>query len=124
VAGVIRSSDDGDTWQEITGSLAPNEDTLDLHGVQCTAASSRAVFITTRQGPFIGPDRGRERIPVKFGQYSEITYTRDLWAASHDPNLMYVSIGAAAGSKQGALYRSRDLFRTFEAVGKLVKGRV
>jgi hypothetical protein len=40
-----------------------------------------------------------------------------LWAASHNPNLMYVSIGAAARSKQGALYRSRDLFRTFEAVG-------
>lgn len=54
---------------------------------------------------------------MKFGQFSEITYTRDLWAASHAPNLMYVSIGAAARSKLGALYRSRDLFRTFEAVG-------
>jgi hypothetical protein len=63
VAGVIRSSDDGDTWQEITGSLAPNEDTLDLHGVQCTAASSRAVFITTRQGPFIGPTGAESGYP-------------------------------------------------------------
>jgi hypothetical protein len=117
VAGVIRSSDGGDIWEEITGSLAPNEDTLDLHGVRCTAASPHTVFITTRKGSFIGPDRGREWIPVKFGQFSGITYTRGLWAASHDPNLMYVSIGAAARSKQGALYRSRDLFRTFEAVG-------
>jgi len=117
VAGVIRSSDGGDTWEETTGSLASSEDTLDLHGVQCTAASPHTVFITTRQGPFIGPDRGREWIPVKFGQFSEITYTRDLWAAPHDPNLMYVSIGAAARSKQGALYRSRDLFRTFEKAG-------
>jgi photosystem II stability/assembly factor-like uncharacterized protein len=31
--------------------------------------------------------------------------------------MMYVSIGAAARSKQGALYRSRDLFKTFEKVG-------
>jgi hypothetical protein len=31
--------------------------------------------------------------------------------------MLYVSIGAAARSKQGALYRSRDLFRTFEKVG-------
>jgi photosystem II stability/assembly factor-like uncharacterized protein len=117
VAGVIHSSDAGDTWEEITGSLAPNEDTLDLHGVQCTAASPHTVFITTRQGPFIGPERGREWIPIDFGKYSEITYTRDLFSAPHDPNMLYVSIGAAARSKQGALYRSRDLFRTFEKVG-------
>jgi photosystem II stability/assembly factor-like uncharacterized protein len=117
VAGVIRSSDGGETWEEITGSLAPDEDTLDLHGVQCTAASPRTVFLTTRQGPFIGPDRGSQWIPVDFGQFSGITYTRDLWAAPHDPNIMYVSIGAAARSKQGAVYRSRDLFRTFEKVG-------
>ncbi len=117
VAGVIRSADGGDTWDEITGSLAPSEDTLDLHGVQCTAASPHTVFITTRQGPFIGPERGSEWIPINFGQFSEITYTRDLWAAAHDPNVMYVSIGAAARSSQGALYRSRDLFKSFEKVG-------
>ena len=58
-----------------------------------------------------------EWIPIEFSQYSEITYTRDLWAAAHDPNVLYVSIGAAARSSQGALYRSRDLFRTFEKVG-------
>ncbi len=119
VAGVIRSADGGDTWDEVTGNLAPSEDTLDLHGVQCTAASPHTVFITTRQGPFIGPDRAGsgEWIPIDFGNFSEITYTRDLWAAPYDPNLMYVSIGAAARSSQGALYRSRDLFRTFEPVG-------
>lgn len=117
VAGVMRSLDGGDTWDEITGSLAPSEDTLDLHGVQCTAASPRTVFITTRVGPFIGPDRGSEWLPINFGQFSEITYTRDLYAAPHDPNLLYVSIGAAARSRQGALYRSRDLFKTFEHVG-------
>ena len=117
VAGVMRSLDGGDTWDEITGSLAPSEDTLDLHGVQCTAASPRTVFITTRVGPFIGPDRGSEWLPIDFGQFSPITYTRDLYAAPHDPNLLYVSIGAAARSRQGALYRSRDLFKTFERVG-------
>ena len=117
VAGVIRSSDAGDTWEEITSSLAPDEGTLDLHGVQCSAASPHTVFLTTRQGPFIGPDRGSEWIPIEFGKYSQITYTRDLHAAPHDPNVFYVSIGAAARSAQGALFRSRDLFRTFEAVG-------
>ena len=74
VAGVIRSSDGGDTWDEITGSLAPSEDTLDLHGIQCAAALPHVVFITTRQGPFIGPDRGSEWIPVT-SAFSEVTYT-------------------------------------------------
>jgi len=31
---------------------------------------------------------------------------------------MYVSIGASARSSQGALYRSRDLFKTFERVDR------
>ena len=117
VAGVIRSADGDDTWEEITGYLASEEGTLDLHDVQCSAALPHAVFLTTRQGPFIGPNRGREWIPVDFGNYSEITYTRDLYASPHDPNVFYVSIGAAARSTQGAVFRSRDLFRTFEAVG-------
>lgn len=118
VAGVLRSADGGDTWQEITGSLAPSQDTLDLHGVQCAAAQPGTVFITTRQGPFIGPDRGSEWLPVDFGQFSEVTYTRDLKAAPNDPNTLYISIGAAARSRTGALYRSRDLFQTFERVDR------
>ena len=117
VAGVIRSLDGGDNWEDITGSLAPSEDTLDLHGIHCTAASPHTVFITTRQGPFIGPDRGSDWIPINFGQFSEITYTRDLWSDSHIPNVLYVSIGAAAISDKGAVFRSRDLFRSFETVG-------
>ena len=53
---------------------------------------------------------------MDFGRFSPITYTRDLRIAPNDPNTLYVSIGAAARSSQGALYRSRDLFRTFERV--------
>ena len=116
VAGVIRSSDGGDTWEEITGSLAPHEGTLDLHGIQCTAASPHTVYITTRVGPFIGHNRGDEWVHVDLGLFSEITYTRDLTVAPQDPSVLYVSLGAAARSERGALYRSRDLFRTFERV--------
>ena len=117
VAGVIRSLDGGENWEDITGSLANSEDTLDLHGIHCTAASPRTVFITTRQGPFIGPDRGSDWIPIDFGRFSKITYTRDLWSDEHMANVLYVSIGAAAISDQGAVYRSRDLFRSFETIG-------
>jgi photosystem II stability/assembly factor-like uncharacterized protein len=60
---------------------------------------------------------------VEFGNFSPITYTRDLMAAPNDPNLMYVSIGAAARSGQGALYRSRDLFKTFERVDRGVEAK-
>ena len=55
---------------------------------------------------------------MEFGQYSPITYTRDLRIAPTDPNSLYVSIGASARSSQGALYRSRDLFKTFERVDR------
>ena len=116
VAGVIRSSDGGDTWEEITGSLAPDEGTLDLHGIQCTAASPNTVYITTRMGPYIGRNRGEEWIPMDLGKFSEITYTRDLTVAPHDPSVMYLSLGAGARSSRGALYRSRDQFRTFDRI--------
>ena len=57
---------------------------------------------------------------MEFGKFSEITYTRDLKAAPHDPNMLYVAIGAGARSKQGALYRSRDLFKTFKRVDRSI----
>ena len=55
---------------------------------------------------------------MDFGRFSPITYTRDLRTTPNDPTTLFVSIGASARSSQGALYRSRDLFRTFERLAR------
>ena len=116
VGGVIRSLDAGDTWQAMNDGLAPSEARLDLHGVQVSAAQPDTVFISVRAGLFRSRDRGEHWEPIDLRAVSPITYCRDLRLAPNDPRTLYVSLGKAARSAEGALYRSPDLGVTWERV--------
>ena len=118
VGGVRRSSDGGESWESVNLGLAPSEDTLDLHGVQVSAAQPGTVFISTRQGLFRSPDRGGRWEFIDVSSVSPIGYTRDLRVAPDDPNVLYVSLGKAAYSQEGALLRSPDLGRTWERIDR------
>jgi photosystem II stability/assembly factor-like uncharacterized protein len=118
VGGVIRSLDAGDTWQAINDGLAPSVGRLDLHGVQISAAQPDTVFISVREGLFWSRDRGDHWAAIDLHKFSPITYCRDLRVAPHDPRTLYVSLGQAARSTAGALYRSPDLGKTWERVDR------
>jgi photosystem II stability/assembly factor-like uncharacterized protein len=118
VGGVIRSLDGGDTWQAINNGLAPNVGLLDLHGLQVSAAQADTVFISVRAGLLRSHDRGDHWESIDFGKFSHITYCRDLRVAPFDPRTLYVSLGQAARSGEGALYRSRDLGESWERVDR------
>jgi len=118
VGGVIRSLDAGDTWQAMNDGLAPSEARLDLHGVQVSADQPDTVFISVRAGMFRSPDRGEHWEPIDLRAVSPITYCRDLRLAPDDPRTLYVSLGKAARSGEGALYRSPDLGVTWERVDR------
>jgi photosystem II stability/assembly factor-like uncharacterized protein len=118
VGGVIRSLDDGETWQPINHGLAPNVGLLDLHGIQVSAAQPDNVFISVRAGLLRSPDRGEHWEPIDLSKISPITYCRDLRLAPDDPRTLYVSLGQAARSAAGALVRSRDLGSTWERVDR------
>ena len=117
VGGVIRSLDGGETWEPINRGLAEGgEDRLDLHGVQVSATQPGTVYISTREGMFRGADRGNTWEPIDLKSYSPITYTRDLLIAPQHPDTIYVSVGRAARSEAGALFRSPNLGETWERV--------
>jgi len=118
VGGVIRSGDGGNTWQAVNNGLAPSEARLDLHGVQVSAAQPDTVFISVRAGLFRSRDRGEHWEPIDLRTFSPITYCRDLRIAPHDPRTLYMSLGKAARSSEGALYRSSDLGVTWERVDR------
>jgi photosystem II stability/assembly factor-like uncharacterized protein len=118
VGGVIRSLDDGATWQTINEGLAPDVGRLDLHGIQVSAAQPDTVFISVRAGMLYSRHRGERWEAIDLSQVSPITYCRDLRVAPHDPRTLYVSVGKAARSGEGALLRSRDLGSTWERVDR------
>src|ERR671922_218026 len=116
VGGVIRSLDGGETWKAVNKGLAPDVGRLDLHGIQVSAAQPDTVFISVRAGLLRSHDRGEQWHPIDLSKVSPITYCRDLRVAPDDPRTLYVSLGQAARSAQGALWRSRDLGDTWERV--------
>ena len=119
VGGMIRSPDGGETWEPINLGLSEGgEDRLDLHGVVVSPANPGTVYISTREGMFRGPQRGDSWEAIDLGSYSPITYTRDLLVSPADPNTLYVSLGRAARSDVGALYRSPDLGETWERLDR------
>jgi photosystem II stability/assembly factor-like uncharacterized protein len=118
VGGVIRSLDGGATWQTINDGLTPNVGRLDLHGIQVSAAQPDTVFISVREGLMYSRDRGEGWQSIDLSQVSPITYCRDLRVAPDDPRTLYVSLGKAARSGEGALVRSRDLGTTWERVDR------
>jgi len=119
VGGMIRSLDGGESWEPINQGLGEGgEDRLDLHGVQVSPAQPRAVYISTREGMFCSPDQGGHWEPIDLKKYSAITYTRYLLLSPQQPKTLYVTIGRAARSEVGALFRSHDLGGTWARVDK------
>ena len=117
VGGMIRSLDDGESWEPINRGLAEGgEDRLDLHGVQVSAAQPGTVYISAREGMFRSPDKGDHWEAIDLKKFSSITYTRDLLLSPQNPSTLYVSIGRAARSDVGALFRSHDLGEAWERV--------
>ena len=122
VGGMIRSLDGGENWEPINrGLVEGGEDRLDLHGVQVSSSQPDTVYISTREGMFRGPDRGDHWEPIDIKSYSPIGYTRDLLLMPGDPQTIYVSLGRAARSEQGSLYRSPDLGQAWESVDHSVE---
>lgn len=115
VGGLIVSRDGGASWDSATDGLYRDNHTVDLHGVQVSAAAAGRVFVIGQVGMFRSRDKGAHWEHIRFGEmFPGGSYCRDLLVAPDDPNTMYLAAGAGGGgappgtAEAGALFRSRD----------------
>ncbi|MBM3344474.1 MAG: hypothetical protein FJY56_20530 [Betaproteobacteria bacterium] len=140
VSGVIRSSDAGETFTDVSQTLidlAHNnkhlqsnvggrhcghcEGMLDSHALAISAAAPGTPFLALRMGIFKSEDRGAHWHDINVGRYSPLTYCRDVIVSPHNPRTMYAALSAAAFSTDGSLYRSDDLAQTWQRIDHGVK---
>ena len=68
VGGLIASRDGGDSWDSLTDGLYRDNHTVDLHGVQVSAAAPGTVFIIAQVAMFRSRNKGRNWEHIRFGE--------------------------------------------------------
>jgi photosystem II stability/assembly factor-like uncharacterized protein len=139
VSGVIRSTDGGETWSDMSAPLIKLADLphlrsnvggrhcghcegmLDSHATAMSAAAPDTVFLGLRMGLFRSDDRGVTWYDTDIGRFSPLTYCHDVIVSPHDPRTLYVCLSPAAFSQDGSLYRSDDLAKTWRRIDRGIK---
>jgi photosystem II stability/assembly factor-like uncharacterized protein len=123
VGGLLASRDGGESWESIIDGPYVRNNTLDLHGVQASAAAPGNVYIITQVAMFRSRDRGQHWEHVRVEEmFPGGSYCRGLLVAPDDPRTVYLAAGAGGGGAPsgtvdaGALFRSRDIGETWERV--------
>ncbi|HEY7647365.1 MAG TPA: hypothetical protein VID04_00050 [Methylomirabilota bacterium] len=137
VAGVMRSLDGGEHWEDCSADLLklaerPHlksqiqsdteiEGMMDGHALCVSAARPGTVFLAVRMGLFRSTDRGAHWEDMEVGRFSPLTYARDVRVSPQDPRVLYACLSPAARSQDGSLYRSDDLGETWTRFDRGVK---
>lgn len=134
VSGVIRSTDGGDTWTDVSQPLirlseqphlksrhssdTDSEGMLDSHAI---AVTGHHVFLAVRMGLFQSDDRGATWRDVEIGRFSPLVYCRDVIVSPQDRRVMYACLSPAARSTDGSVYRSSDAGTTWARFDRGIK---
>jgi photosystem II stability/assembly factor-like uncharacterized protein len=136
VGGVMRSTDGGETWKDCSGHLVQlseqeprlrskivtdteSEGMLDGHAICMSAADPDSIILAVRMGLFRSKDAGRTWEDLRVDRFSPFTYGRDVKVSPQDPSTLYACLSVAASSKDGALYRSQDVGKTWQRFDKV-----
>ena len=138
VGGSMSSLDGGETWSDGSADLVAlaaehahlkskiqsdneAEGMLDAHALAVSRAAPGHVFLAGRMGLFRSEDRGKSWRDMEIGRFSPLTYGRDIRVSPHDPRTLYAALSPAARSRDGSLYRSTDLGRTWARLDHGIK---
>lgn len=129
VDGVIRSTDGGETFTDISaplielsklphlrsriGSSMEAEGMLDSHAITVSAAAPGTPILAVRMGLFRGDHCGDTWHDMAVGRFSPLTYARDVCVSPHNARTLYACLSTAARSDDGTLYRSDDVGETW-----------
>jgi photosystem II stability/assembly factor-like uncharacterized protein len=136
VSGVTRSTDGGESWSDCSADLlrlaeaeprlrsklvsdTEAEGMLDGHAVCTSAADPDSIIIAVRMGLFRSKDQGKTWQDMRVDRFSPYTYGRDIKVSTQDPSTLYACLSVAASSKDGALYRSQDVGKTWQRFDKV-----
>lgn len=130
VGGVMRSLDGGETWDDCTKPLrelaerdhlksrilsdTDAEGMLDIHALTLSTACPETIFLATRMGLFRSSDRAESWTDMEVWRASPLAYARDIQTAPTDPNTLYAALSPGALTRNGSVYRSRDLGQTWQ----------
>jgi hypothetical protein len=95
------------------------EGMLDGHAVCTSSADPDSIIIAVRMGLFRSQDQGNTWQDMRVDRFSPFTYGRDVKVSPQDPNTLYACLSVAASSKDGALYRSQDIGKTWQRFDKV-----
>jgi photosystem II stability/assembly factor-like uncharacterized protein len=110
IGGVIRSTDGGLHWENLSHGMYLNDWALDLHGVAASRYRPGRVFAASRIGIFLSDDGGDHwrNIPLEPLNPKGHTYCRDIREVPGTPRSMWCAAGASFQSDIGVLLRSTD----------------
>lgn len=118
IDGVFRSRDGGDTWTHLP-ALGSDPINQDIHGLTISVGRSRKILATTPNGIWTSTDEGESWSLHEFPRFYErdrISYCRGVALKADDPEVIFVGNGDFIPGKTGAIRRSTDGGKTWEAV--------
>jgi photosystem II stability/assembly factor-like uncharacterized protein len=136
IGGVMRSTDGGESFTDCSENLiglsvaeprlrskivsdTEAEGMLDGHAICTSAADPDGVILAVRMGLFRSADQGKTWEDLRVDRFSPFTYGRDVKVSPQNPSTLYACLSVAASSKNGALYRSQDIGRTWQRFDKV-----
>jgi photosystem II stability/assembly factor-like uncharacterized protein len=110
VGGMIRSTDGGEHWENLSDGQYLNDDCVDMHGVLASRWRPGNVFGIARAGMFHSADGGDHWRPVPLEPLNAKgqIYCRDIREVPGNPRHLWVAAGGGFQSEVGVLLHSRD----------------
>jgi photosystem II stability/assembly factor-like uncharacterized protein len=112
VDGVRRSTDGGETWEAMTTGVKDP----DIHNLAISPGSQKKVCVITPREIFATVDDGSTWEPLGIGKQLSLPYCRAAVVKPDAPEVIFVGNGESAFGGQGAIHRSTDAGRTWEAL--------